>query len=136
MIHSTVFYRYTWILFWEISLLPILFNLGKFSAFIDSFSACFASSPSFYRYCLFSAFLPLFSSQKAGDLHLCNLLFIIYHNKVPIQHAIRLVEKACFFVESTSLHWAVNSWVNAVFTIFDLDLTLVCTFCIILAPCI
>ena len=41
-------------------------------------------------------FLPLFSSEKARDLDLCHQLFIIYYNKVPIQHAIKLVEKACF----------------------------------------
>ena len=41
-------------------------------------------------------FLSLFSSEKARDLHLCHPLFIIYYNEVPIQHAIRLVEKACF----------------------------------------
>ena len=35
----------------------------------------------------------------------------VIYNKVPIQHAIRLAEKACF---STSLHGAVNSWVNAI----------------------
>ena len=39
-------------------------------------------------------FVPLFSSEKARDLHLCHLLFIIYYNKVPIQHAMRLIEKA------------------------------------------
>ena len=45
----------------------------------------FASPPSlFYRYCLFSAFFVLvFVGQKATDLHLSHLLFIIYYNKFP-----------------------------------------------------
>ena len=62
-----------------------LFNLEKFSAIINSFSAFFASPPSlFYRYCLFSAFFVLvFVGQKATDLHLSHLLFIIYYNKFP-----------------------------------------------------
>ena len=62
-----------------------LFNLEKFSAIINSFSAFFASPPSlFYRYCLFSAFFVLvFLGQKATDLHLSHLLFIIYYNKFP-----------------------------------------------------
>ena len=43
------------------------------------------SRPSlFYRYCLFSAFFVLvFVDQKATDLHLSHLLFIIYYNKFP-----------------------------------------------------
>ena len=63
-----------------------LFNLEKFSAIINSFSACFVSPPPlFYRYCLFSAFFVLvFVGQKATDLHLqSHLLFINYYNKFP-----------------------------------------------------
>ena len=62
-----------------------LFNVEKFSAIINSFSAFFVSPPSlFYRYCLFSAFFVLvFVGQKATDLHLSHLLFIIYYNKFP-----------------------------------------------------
>ena len=60
-----------------------LFNLEKFSAIINSFSAfCVSPPPLFYRYCPFSAFFVLvFVGQKATDLHLSHLLFIIYYYK-------------------------------------------------------
>ena len=63
MIHSTVFYMVFVLrdfIITKILSFSNLFNLEKFSAFISSFSAFFASSSSlFYRYCLFSAFFAL-----------------------------------------------------------------------------
>ena len=126
ILHGFCFERFY---YYQTFIFSNLFNLEKFSAFISSFSAFFASSPSlFYRYCLFSPFsCPCFRRRRReiSTCATCYLSFIIH--KVQIHHAIRLVEKHAY-VESTSL--------NAVFTIFDLDLTLVCTFCIILAPSI
>ena len=62
-----------------------LFNVEKFSAIINSFSALFVSPPPlFYRYYLFSAFFVfVFVGHKATDLHLSHLLFIINYIKFP-----------------------------------------------------
>ena len=54
ILHGFCFERFH---YYQTFIFSNLFNLEKFSAFINSFSAFFASSPPlFYRYCLFSAF--------------------------------------------------------------------------------
>ena len=84
-----------------------LFNLEKFSAIINSFSAFFASSPSFSYFIATVSlvhFLSLFSWVRRRQFSTwvtCYLLFIT-RNFCRIQHAMRLVEKACFITDSPS----------------------------------
>ena len=132
MIHSTVFYMvfvlrdfiitnllsFQTCLILKSSLLLLKFILGLFCFFVFLILSLLS---------LQCIFCPCFCRRRReiSTCATCYLSFII--NKVQIHHAIRLVEKHVY-VESTSL--------NAVFTIFDLDLTLVCTFRIILASSI
>ena len=73
--------------YYRTSIFSNLFNLEKFSAIINPFSAFLASSPSFSYFTatlvVSEFFVLVFVGQKATDLHLSHLLFIIYYNKFP-----------------------------------------------------
>ena len=92
--------------YYRTSIFSNLFNLEKFSAIINPFSAFFASSPSFSYFIgtlvLSEFFVLVFVGQKATDLHLSHLLFIIYYNKFPPDTTRNEIGwKSMFYAEST-----------------------------------